>query len=180
MKKILLQSFFNRSTLAVAEDLIGKYLVRRLGGKEIALKIFEIEAYDGPNDQASHGAKGKTKRTEVMFGPAGFWYVYLIYGMHWMLNIVTGPKDYPAAILIRGAVTSNHTNVNGPGRVTKFLKIDKKLNGQLASRKSGLWIEDRGVKVPKKEIIRSPRIGIEYASPEWRNMPYRYTIPFES
>lgn len=103
MKKLPPQKFFKAPVLKVAKSLIGKYLVRKLRGKEIALMITEVEAYDGANDLACHARHGKTKRNEVMFGEAGRFYVYFTYGMHWMLNIVTGPKDYPAAVLIRGA-----------------------------------------------------------------------------
>ena len=149
-------------TLKVAENLLGKYLVRKIGDKEIALKINEIEAYDGFEDKASHAHKGRTDRNKIMFGEAGNWYVYLVYGMHDMLNIVTGKKDYPAAILIRGA-----GDISWPGRLTKFLKIDKKLNGKSASVKTGLWFEDRGESIDKKKIKRTSRIGVNYAGSIW-------------
>ena len=114
---ILKKSFFARDTLTVARDLIGKVLVRRdKNGKETAFVITEVEAYVGPHDLASHSSKGKTERTKVMFGPPGTWYVYFIYGMYWMLNIVTEKRGYPAAVLIRGT-----KEVSGPGR----LKIRK-------------------------------------------------------
>src|SRR3989338_10263905 len=119
MSRILEPYFYNRPTLIVAQDLLGKFLVRKIGNKEITSMIIEVEAYDGFKDKASHASKGRTLRNEVMFGEAGRWYVYLIYGMYWMLNIVTGPKDYPAAILIRGVV-----DASGPGRLTKFFKIN--------------------------------------------------------
>src|SRR3989338_643931 len=116
MRRILNQVFFNRPTLKVAEELLGTVIVRRIGSREIALPITEVEAYDWPRDRASHASRGKTERNAPMFGDAGFWYVYLVYGMHWMLNIVIGFRDYPAAILIRAA-----GDVMGPGRVTKKL-----------------------------------------------------------
>src|SRR3989344_5697076 len=131
MKKILGEQFFERSTLAVAKELLGKYLVRRVRGKEVSGMITETEAYDGFHDKASHASRGKTPRNAPMFGPAGCWYVYFTYGMHWMLNIVTREKGYPAAVLIRGV-----GDISGPARVTKRLKIDKKLNGMSASRRS--------------------------------------------
>lgn len=170
MRKILTEKFFNRSALKVAKELLGKFLVRRLGKKEIALMITEVEAYDGPKDKASHASRGKTERNKVMFGEAGNWYVYFTYGMHWMLNIVTGPKNYPAAVLIRGA-----GEISGPARLTKFLKIDKKFNGQPANKKTGLWIEDRGVKISPKIIKRNKRIGVAYAG-DWADKPYRFTL----
>ena len=102
MQKVLTQSFFNRPTLLVTKELLGKFLVRKVGVKEISGMITEVEAYIGPEDQASHASRGRTPRTEVMYGKPGYWYVYLIYGMHYCLNIVTEKKEYPAAILIRG------------------------------------------------------------------------------
>ena len=171
MRKILTKKFFERSVLEVAENLLGKYLVRKIGDKEIALKINEVEAYDGFEDKASHAHKGKTERNKVMFGEAGKWYVYLVYGMHNMLNIVTGGKDYPAAILIRGG-----EGVSGPGRLTKFLKISRKLNGKIASFETGLWLEDRGEIVNKKKIKRTSRIGVDYAGPIWAKKDYRFAL----
>lgn len=174
MRKILTKEFFEKNTLKVAENLLGKYLVRKIGKKEIALKINEVEAYDGFEDKASHAHIGKTERNKVMFGEAGNWYVYLTYGMHNMLNIVTGEADYPAAVLIRGA-----GGINGPGRLTKFLKIDRKLNAKKASIKTGLWLEDRGESVNKKKIKRAPRIGVDYAGPIWAKKDYRFVVPFD-
>ena len=174
------RSFFNRPTLKVAKELLGKYLVRQLKGKTSALMITEVEAYDGFRDRASHASRGRTERNKVMFGEAGRWYVYFTYGMHWMLNIVTGPENYPAAILIRGA-ESKQRIINGPAKLTKFLKIDKPvsrlINGKPANKKSGLWIEDRGVKIFPKQIKRSPRIGVHYAGPVWSNKYWRFYLP---
>jgi DNA-3-methyladenine glycosylase len=165
------KEFFNRSTLRIAEELLGKYLVRKIGKKTIALKITEVEAYDGPNDKASHACRGETKRTKVMFGEAGVWYVYLCYGIHEMLNIVTGEVGYPAAILIRGV-----EGYSGPARLTKFLKIDRTLNNKKAISSSGLWIEDRGEKISQKDIKRTPRIGVAYAGPIWSQKKYRFLL----
>ena len=169
MKKVLNQGFFNRPTLTVAKEMLGKYLVRRYRGKTIAAMITEVEAYDGPNDKASHASRGMTPRNGIMFGPAGHWYVYFTYGMHWMLNIVTGREGYPAAVLIRGV-----EKTNGPARVTKLFRIDKKMNGKPARKKNGLWIEDRGVRIKRTEIKRTPRIGVHYAGPIWSHKPYRF------
>src|SRR6185436_20546414 len=122
MKKVLARKFFERNALTVARELLGKYLVRKVGQKTVAYKITEVEAYIGPHDLASHASKGRTKRTEVMFGHPGHWYVYLIYGMYEMLNIVTDKFNYPSAVLIRGV-----EGVSGPGRLTKTLKITRAL-----------------------------------------------------
>ena len=100
--------------------MIGKFLVRRIGKREIGVAITETEAYVGPHDLACHGSKGRTPRTEVMFGPAGHWYVYFVYGIHWMLNAVTDDEGHPAAVLVRGA-----GDWDGPAKLTKALKIDK-------------------------------------------------------
>src|SRR3989338_2229715 len=105
MRKILPQSFFDRPTLAVARALLGKFLVRRTGKKTLEAMITEVEAYDGPEDRASHASRGITPRTKIMFGEAGRLYVYFTYGMHWMLNVVTGSRGYPAAVLIRAGIT---------------------------------------------------------------------------
>ena len=179
MRNVLPLKFFNRPTLIVAHDLLGKFLVRKLHGKEISAMITEVEAYDGPLDKASHAHRGRTARTEVMFGEAGHWYVYFVYGMHWMLNIVTGPKDYPAAILIRGAKTilpaGKWKVLDGPGKLTKFLHIDKKLNAAPAVKRSGIWIEDRGARIKKADILAQKRIGIDYAE-EWKEKPYNFVI----
>lgn len=169
MRKILKPEFFERSALAVARDLIGKFLVRKIDGKEIALIITETEAYGGFRDLASHSRFGKTPRTSVMFGPPGHIYVYFTYGMHWMLNIVCGKEEYPAAVLIRAA-----GQFIGPARLTKALHIDKSLNGLLLGKKAGLWIEDRGVKIPKKAIIATPRVGINNSGPIWKERPWRF------
>ena len=171
MKKILTKKFFERSALEVAESLLGKYLVREVEGKEIAFKINEVEAYDGFEDKASHAHKGKTERNKVMFGEAGRWYVYLVYGMHNMLNIVTDKEHYPAAILIRGG-----KELSGPGRLTKFLKINKKFNGKNASVETGLWFEDRGDVIDNKKIKRSARVGVDYAGPIWAKKDYRFVL----
>ena len=172
MKKTLNQEFFNRPTSQVAEDLLGKYLVRRrLSGEVIDTMITEVEVYDGFKDKGSHASRGKTPRNLPMFGRAGQWYIYFTYGRHWMLNLVTREKDYPAAILIRGVL-----GTNGPARLTKKLQIDKKLNGLPATRKSGLWIEDRGVKIPKSKIKKTERIGIAYAGPYWSRKKWRFLI----
>lgn len=170
MARILRGNFFERPTLRVARELLGKYLVRRMGQKIIARQITEVEAYIGHKDRASHASRGRTERNRVMFGQAGHWYVYFTYGMHWMLNIVTERENYPSAVLIRGV-----ESVNGPGRLTKLFKIDKRFNGMQASRKTGLWLEDGGVKISPKLIKRTTRIGVDYAG-EWKGKLWRFYI----
>ena len=131
--------------------------------------ITEVEAYHGQEDKASHARHGKTERNAPMFGMPGYWYVYMIYGMYYMLNIVTWPGISPSAILIRWV-----QGFPGPGKLTKNLWIDKHFNGKLADEKTGLWIEDGGIKIPK--IQAAPRIGIDYASDEWKHKHWRFFI----
>lgn len=169
-RKILSAAFFSRPTLQVAEGLVGKYLVRRLGRKTVSGMITEVEAYDGFRDMASHASRGKTPRNSIMFGPAGRWYVYLTYGMHWMLNVVTAKNGYPAAILIRAV-----DFVYGPGRLTKTFRIACRFNGNMVGKSSGLWIENRGTKISKKRIKRGKRIGVDYAG-AWKNKLWRFYI----
>ena len=184
MRKILSPAFFNRSTFSVARELLGKFLVRKWHGKEIAAMITEVEAYDGFRDRASHASHGMTARNKPMFGPAGRWYVYFTYGMHWMLNIVTGPVGYPAAILIRAVefVPSDirksdfRISEDGPGKVTRRFHIGREFDGHAASRQTGLWIEDRGIIIPRTQIARLPRIGVDYAGKEWAEKKYRFLI----
>lgn len=164
---ILGHSFFAQPTLTVAKMLLGKSLVCR----HSSLRITEVEAYDGLEDKASHASRGRTLRNTPMFGPPGFFYVYLIYGMHWMLNIVTGPQDYPAAILIRGA-----GDIHGPARLTKALGIDGRWNTKKADPTEGLWFEDNGINVSADMILQTPRIGVDYAGPVWSQKLYRFVL----
>lgn len=168
---VLDEDFFARDTLEVAKDLLGKYIVRRQIDGELSLKITEVEAYDGFEDQASHARSGRTSRSEVMFGPSGYIYVYLIYGIHWVVNVVTREVNYPAAILIRGT-----EEVQGPGRIGKYLAIDQTLNKKKAIPESGLWFEDRGLVVALDSIIQKPRIGVNYAGPIWSQKLYRFLL----
>ena len=141
---ILSQQFFARPTLIVAKDLIGKVLVRKLSKGVWRYRITEVEAYCGVKDLACHANKGKTKRTEVMFGPAGYIYVYLIYGMYHCLNLVTAGDGQGEAVLVR-AVEPLFSTTDwpvGPGRLCKYLQIDKSLNRLKLGRTGGLWVED--------------------------------------
>ncbi len=169
MRKVLGKTFFERKAPVVAKDLIGAFLVRRIGRKTVAQMVTEVEAYDGFKDMASHAARGKTRRNEIMFGEAGYIYTYFTYGMHWMLNIVTGKPGYPSAVLIRGT-----SEINGPARLTKALSIDGRLNKRKLGKATGLWFEkDTNLRSPK--IIRTPRIGIGYAG-EWVEKKWRFVL----
>ena len=162
----------SRRTVALARGLLGKYLVRRRAdGSVEARMITEVEAYHGERDLACHARAGRTRRTAVLYEPGGHWYVYLCYGIHDMLNLVTGPRDWPAAILVRGV-----EGLAGPGRLTRALGIGRGLNGAAAARPSGLWIEDRGVRVPRPLLQVTPRIGVTYAGPVWSGKPWRFAF----
>ena len=165
------EDFESKDTPRLARALLGKFLVREFRGKKRRFMITETEAYDGPFDRANHAHKGKTSRTGVMFGPSGRWYVYLVYGMHEMLNLVTGPEGYPAAILIRGV-----KEVSGPGRLTRVLRITRALNAKVFTKENGLYIVDIGAPVLSSKIVAIPRIGVSYAGPFWSNKPYRFFI----
>jgi DNA-3-methyladenine glycosylase len=162
--------FFNRRTLTVARDLIGKFLVRRLDGRDVALMVTETEAYDGFRDKASHAYRGQTPRNTPMFHGPGTIYVYFTYGLHHMLNLATGEVGHPSAVLIRGA-----GDVVGPARLTKAMGIDKALNDKPLGVETGLWVEDRGVIVKPREIERTPRIGIPYAG-DYIDKPWRFVL----
>ena len=171
MNKRLDRKFFERKTLVVARDLIGKLLVRKIGPTIYRAQITETEAYFGPNDLASHASKGLTPRTKPMFGPAGYSYVYLIYGMYHCLNVVTEKAGYPAAVLIRGVMLEKHHD--GPGKLCRELKIDKKLNEIDMTTNKELWFEDDGAKIGR--IKKTPRIRVDYAG-EYKDKPWRFVL----
>lgn len=164
-------------TVRLGRWLLGKSLVRTRGGERVASRIVEVEAYHGETDLACHASKGRTLRTDVMYSAGGVWYVYLCYGIHEMLNLVTGPEGFPSAILIRGV-----EGAVGPGRVTKTLGINRQLNRQPAHPESGLHLEDDGFVVPKRARRSGPRVGVAYAGPIWAQKPWRfwYELPRES
>ena len=168
--QLLPSAFFDRRADSVARELLGCWLVVQQGkGKFERHVIVETEAYLGPQDLACHGRTGLTARNRTMFGPAGHWYVYLCYGMHWMLNVVTGQEGVPAAVLIRGTGA-----VIGPGRLTKAIGINRFYDGQPVAQATGLWLET-GIVVPRRRIERTPRIGVDYAG-DWAAKPLRYIV----
>jgi len=173
MKSVVPSEFFaTKDAVTFAPWLLGKFLVRtRANGEATRHVIAEVEAYNGLEDLASHASKGRTARTEVMHRSGGLWYVYLCYGVHEMLNLVVGPEDFPAAVLIRGL-----HDFHGPGRLTKGLAINRKLNGKAAEPATGLHLEDDGLVVAKKWIQATPRIGVDYAGPVWAKKPWRFTL----
>jgi DNA-3-methyladenine glycosylase len=169
-RKVLPMSWFRRPAETVAEEAMGQWLCRRLeSGQVLRSRITEVEAYIGPEDKAMHAYRGKTERNAIMFGPGGTWYVYLCYGMHWLINMVTGPAGHPEAVLIRGV-----EGITGPGRLTKAFEIGEAQKNKRITRSNGLWLEG-GTPFPAEEILRTPRIGIGYAE-EWVDAPLRWTL----
>jgi DNA-3-methyladenine glycosylase len=173
-RRILSQSYFHRPTLTVARSLVGKYVVRENGNGIIAGKIIEVEAYIGTEDRACHASKGRTARTEVLFGPPGMSYVYLIYGMYHMLNVVTEQAEFPAAVLIR-AIEIDGELIDGPGKLCRELDIDRSLHRRDLTNGQSLWFEDRGTCVARKQVGTFPRIGVDYAG-SWAKKPWRFRL----
>ena len=180
-------SFYARSAVEVAVDLLGKVLVRKVGKAVCSGKIVETEAYAGPHDLACHASKGRTPRTSVMFGRPGFAYVYMIYGVYYCLNAVTEPKGFPAAVLIRAIepldgvdrMRRNRSRArrdidiaSGPGKLCQAMSVDLALNAASLGGRS-LWIEDRNL--GPSSIAAGPRIGVDYAG-EYRDKPWRFFI----
>jgi DNA-3-methyladenine glycosylase len=181
------RSFYAQPTIQVARQLLGKYLVRRHPDGKTVGKIVETEAYVGPHDLACHAAKGRTARTEVMFGPPGHAYVYFIYGVYYCLNIVTEEVGHASAVLIRAlepiegiklmqkrrGLDELRKLVSGPGKLCLAMAIDKALNSADMSRGNVLYVEDRGERAAK--IVARPRIGVDYAG-KWKDKPWRFLI----
>ena len=169
VNKRLNRDFFTRDVLEVAPCLLSGILATRdSNGTVRKFIITETEAYRGAEDKACHASKGRTARTEVMYHEGGSLYVYLVYGMHWMLNVVAGKENDPQAVLIRGL-----SDIKGPGRVTKVLGIDRSYYGEDLTTSTRIWIEDSGI-VP--DVLTSPRIGIDYAGELWKNKPWRFFV----
>lgn len=174
----LSSEFFDRPTCVVARELLGKMIVRRHEGRIVRAMVTEAEAYDGPDDRACHASRGKTARNAVMFGDAGRFYVYLIYGMYWMLNVVTGPVGYPAAVLLRGVrveLPGRVLDLDGPGKLTRHLDIDKRFYGLAADQGSGLWFEDGPAKPRPEQIVAGQRVGVNYAGP-WAEKLFNFRL----
>ena len=191
---IIPEDFFARPTLTVARELLGQRLVRDLGEKRLSGLIVETEAYIGVTDSASHASKGRTSRTEIMFGPPGYTYIYLIYGMYHLLNLVTEEIEFPAAVLIRAIdpqtgiptmqtlrAATNRRPVarknltNGPGKLCQALCIDRDLNHTPIFEPDQLWVEFADPISPR-DVVSGPRIGIGYAQADDQTAPWRFWI----
>jgi len=189
--KILKKSFYSRDTLTVARKLLGQKLVRMVDGQYLSAIVTETEAYLGAGDSASHASRGRTPRNQAMFGPAGIAYVYFIYGMHYMLNVVTEAKETPGAVLLRAVVPlqgiahmqklrNRHDKnlTDGPAKLCQALAIDTALNGWDLTQGKILWIEAYQ-DLPDSGVIAGPRIGIDYATAVDRRAPRRFVVRSE-
>lgn len=167
MAKILKERFFQRDALIVAPELLGKYLVRRFeDGSICKYRITDVEVYRGEEDKACHASRGRTARTALLYAEGGKIYVYLIYGMYWLLNLVTGHEGSPQGIMIRAV-----EGIYGPGRVGRELKLDASFYTCSVETKR-LWLEDIG---DNPTYITAPRVGIDYAG-EWKDKPWRFIV----
>jgi DNA-3-methyladenine glycosylase len=176
------RAFYDRDTVTVARELLGKHLVHDAGGVERVGRIVEVEAYLGPHDRAAHSSRGLTERTRVMFGPPGHAYVYLIYGMHWCMNIVTEGEGHASAVLLRALEPVSHVEgrTRGPGLLCRAMGIDGTLNGHDLTG-GELYVAEDPQAAPL-HIVRRPRIGVDYAG-SWARRLLRFYIrgsPFVS
>jgi DNA-3-methyladenine glycosylase len=183
------RDFYRRDTLIVARELLGKRLVRGLDGTRLSGFITEVEAYIGQEDSACHASRGRTPRNAVMYGPPSRAYIYLIYGLHHCLNVVTGTEGFPAAVLIRALEPEEGLELmrqhrpgrsdgelsDGPGKLCQALRIDRALNGADLSVVGPLYIA-AGKPVGEEQVVRAPRIGIDYAAEKDRNAPWRLYV----
>lgn len=187
MNERLNRDFYDRPTLDVAPEMLGKVLVHRVGDVELAGRIMEVEAYLGPEDLASHAARKTSKRARLMFGPSGIVYVYLVYGMHHCLNFVTDREGTAGAVLVRaieplegieqmrrnrGTTVSDRNLANGPGKLSQAMGIEMAHNG-IDGCGDQLWVEDRGHKTSR--LHQTPRIGVDYAG-AWADKPWRFAV----
>lgn len=169
MNKRLTKEFYTQDALVVAPNLLGKLFVRRQSnGEIIKIRITETEVYRGEEDAACHARFGKTGRSAIMYEEGGTAYIYMIYGLHFLMNVVTGKADKPQAVLIRAS-----KEYNGPAKLTKALQIDKSLNGVSLFDSDVLWIEDDDM--PMK-YITAPRVGIDYAKEPYKSIPWRFIL----
>jgi len=168
---MLSEEFFQQDAKELARALLGKKIVRKMpNGELLSFTLSEAEAYLGEEDKASHARFGKTTRNAPMFMQGGTIYVYFVYGMHYMLNIVSGKEGDPQAVLLRGAL-----EVEGPARLAKALHIDKSFSGKVLGEENLLWVEEGELKDRDFQIIEASRVGIGYAG-DWKDKPLRFIL----
>ena len=178
-KKRLTKSFYTKPALTIAKDLLGKYIVRKIGRKELIGRIIETEAYIGPQDKASHAYNGKiTPRNKVEYLIGGYIYIYLVYGMYWQMNIVTAKHGEPECVLIRALDLGKIAN--GPGKVCNYLKLDKSFYKEDLSKSKRIWLENRGEKIKPCQILATKRIGIDYAGLYWSRRKWRFMVKYKN
>lgn len=185
---ILPRRFYQREVTLVARELLGMRLVRQIGDQRVSGIIVETEAYRGEEDLACHARHGRTPRTEVMYGEAGRAYIYFTYGMHWLLNVVTGDVGFPAAVLLRAVVpvegidliaanrSGRHESqwCNGPAKICQALALTGAMNGvDVTETRSGLWIEE-AQPIPDARVVTGTRIGIGSVPEPWKSIPWRF------
>lgn len=172
-----MRDFYTKPTLKIAKELLGKYIVRKIGNKKLEGKIIETEAYIGPRDKASHAYQGKiTPRNKAEYLIGGHIYIYLVYGMYWQFNIATSKAKKPECILIR-ALDSNLGNLaSGPGKLCRYLKLDKSFYAEDLTKSKKIWLEDRKVKIKPSQIIATKRVGIDYAGSYWASRKWRFLL----
>jgi DNA-3-methyladenine glycosylase len=188
------RSFFSRDTVTVARDLLGQRLVREIDGRRLAGLITETEAYRGEEDLACHARAGRTPRTEIMYGPAGYTYVYFIYGVHWLLNLVTEKPGYPGAVLIRAIHPEEGQDLmaslrngqprrmwtNGPAKLCQALDIDGHLNGlDICAPDAPVYLES-GIAVKPDWIRAGPRVGLKTVPEPWKGIAWRFVVNYQS
>lgn len=162
------EDFYRQDVLAVAPQLVGKLVCRRMeDGDVLRGRILEAEAYRGSEDMACHARHGKTKRCAPLYEAGGISYVYLIYGLHWLFNVVTGDKDAPQAALVRAL----EPPLNGPGKWTKAFSVTGRQSGLDLIHGKEMWLEDDGF---RPHTIALPRVGIDYAASPWKEIPWRF------
>lgn len=181
-RRTLPRAFYDRDTVAVAMDLLGKRLVHLSDGVERIGRIVEVEAYLGPHDLASHSSRGLTARTRIMFGPPGHAYVYLVYGMHCCMNVVTERDGHASAVLIRAVepIRNIEGSTRGPGLLCKAMRIDRRLNGHDLTGGDFFIADPPDAGTPR--IVKRPRVGVDYAG-RWARRHLRFYIrgnPFVS
>lgn len=180
----LSRAFYNRPATVVAREMLGARLVRILDGVRLSGLIIETEAYRGEEDLGCHAKAGRTARTSILYGPPGHAYVYFTYGMHWLLNAVTGPSGYPAAVLIRAihpvegiermASRRAGRGYDGPAKLTQAMEIGRAENGLDLTRKaSSIWIEP-GLRIEDSRVMTGPRVGLDNVPEPWKSKPWRF------
>jgi DNA-3-methyladenine glycosylase len=176
------RAFYDRNTVVVARELLGKRIVLAADGVARVARIVEVEAYLGPHDLAAHSARGRTERTRVMFGPPGHAYVYLVYGMHWCMNVVTEREGHASAVLLRAVepVENVSGRTDGPGRLCRAMGIYRRMNGHDLTGGNFFIASPEGKET--FPIVKRPRVGVDYAG-RWAGRLLRFYIrgnPFVS